>query len=112
MVRQADDPFVCFGAKTDEEFGLEISTRPEVGKGTPVGVGKRNPEEGSWRRETESGSWSRHRTPEETNRHERKPRVSEGRPVKMSQPSSWFVEFSQEIHASISLHMHRECSVT
>ena len=32
MVRQADDPFVCFGAKPDKGFGLEISTQPEVGK--------------------------------------------------------------------------------
>ena len=31
---------------------------------------------------------------------------SGGRPVKMSQHSSWVVEFSLEIHASVSLHMH------
>ena len=30
-VRQADNPFVCFGAKPDKVFWLEISTRPEVG---------------------------------------------------------------------------------
>ena len=36
MVRQADDPFFCFGAKPDKGFGLEISVQPEVGKGTPV----------------------------------------------------------------------------
>ena len=33
-VRQADDPFVCFGAKPDKGFGLEISTRSKVDKGT------------------------------------------------------------------------------
>ena len=32
VVRQADDPFVCFGAKPDKGFGLEISTWPEVGR--------------------------------------------------------------------------------
>ena len=26
--------------------------------------------------------------------------------------SSWVIEFSLEIHASVSLHMHRECNVT
>ena len=44
VVRYEDDPFVCLGAKPK---GLESrsSTRPEVGKGTPVrAVGKRNPE--------------------------------------------------------------------
>ena len=30
-VRQADDPFVCFGTKLDKGFGLVISRRPEVG---------------------------------------------------------------------------------
>ena len=40
---------------------------------------------------------------EETSRHERESRVSEERPVKISQHSSWFVEFSLEIHASVSL---------
>ena len=32
VVRQADDPLVCFGAKPDKGFGLEISTRQEVGR--------------------------------------------------------------------------------
>ena len=43
VVRQADDPFVCFGAKPDKGFGLEIST------GTPV----KELEEGTQR----EGSW-------------------------------------------------------
>ena len=46
---------------------------------------------------------SRHRNAEETNRHEIGSSSSEGRQVKMSQHSSWFVEFSLEIHASVSL---------
>ena len=39
---------------------------------------------------------------------------SEGRPVKMSQHSSWVVEFSLEIYASVSLHMHKgmQCYIT
>ena len=45
VVRQADDPFVCFGAKLKKALSLRSSTRLEVGKGTPVrAVGKRNPE--------------------------------------------------------------------
>ena len=39
-VRQVDNPFVCFGAKPDSRS----RTRPEVGKGTPGGVGQRNSE--------------------------------------------------------------------
>ena len=49
---------------------------------------------------------SRHRTAEVTSRHERKSSSSEGRLVKMRQHSSWVVEFSLEIHASVSIHMH------
>ena len=45
VVRQADDPFVCFGAKPDKGFGLEISTRPEVGRERESGLGQRNSEE-------------------------------------------------------------------
>ena len=45
VVRQADDPFVCFGAKPNKGLSSRSSTRPEVGKGTPVReVGKRNRE--------------------------------------------------------------------
>ena len=40
-----------------------------------------------WRRVTQSGG--RQRTAEETSRHEKVSRSSEGRPVKMSQHSSW-----------------------
>ena len=65
------------------------------------GVGQRNPEEGSWRCRVAVGS--RHQTAEETSWHEIASKISVGRPVKMSQHSSWFVEFSLEIHASVSL---------
>ena len=66
-------------------------------------VGRRNPEKavGDGRRWGAVGS--RHRTAEETSRHETESSGSEGRPVKMSQHSSWFVEISLEIHASVSL---------
>ena len=43
VVRQADDPFVCFGAKPNKGLGLEISEgdrkwgRKGVGKGTQRG---------------------------------------------------------------------------
>ncbi len=53
VVRQADDPFVCFGAKPDKGFGLEISTRLEVGKGTRVTIWTKELREVSWRRTTD-----------------------------------------------------------
>ena len=46
MVRQADDSFVCFGAKPDKGFWTRDLGWPEVGKGTP--------EEG-WTKELEEG---------------------------------------------------------
>ena len=104
VVRQANDPVVCFGAKPDKGFGLEISTRPEVGtERQSERVGRRNSEKsvGDGRRRVAVGS--RHRTAEETSRHEIGSRSSEGRPVKMSQHSSWFVKISLEIHDSVSL---------
>ena len=55
VVRQADDPFVCFGAKPDKGFGLEISTRPEVGKGTRVRIWTKELREVSWRRRVADG---------------------------------------------------------
>ena len=78
-------------------------TRPEVGKGTRVESLKKGPREVSWRRATERGSWQSTPDREETSRHEIGSSSSEGRPVKMSQHSSWFVEFSLEIHAGVSL---------
>ena len=66
-------------------------------------VGRRNSEKAvgdeRWRRAV----GSRHRTAEETSWHEIGSSSSEGRSVKMSQHSSWFVEISLEIHASVSL---------
>ena len=55
-VRQANDPFVCFGAKPDKGFGLEISTRPEVGKRTPVRSWTKELREVSWRQARQKGS--------------------------------------------------------
>ena len=61
--------------------------------------------EAIWRRVTRVAC--RHRTAEVTSRHERGFSRSEGRPVKMSQHSSWDAEFSLEIHASVSQDMHK-----
>ena len=106
VVRQADDSFVCFGAKPEKGFGLEISTRPEVGRERESLSWKKEPTEGSWRRETQGG-----RRPVDTGHlRDQSDEIgssrSEGRPVKMSRHSSWVVEFSLEIHGSVSLHMH------
>ena len=66
VVRQADNPFVCFGAKPNKGLGLEISDEtgsvgggkrgPREARGT---VGKGTPERGSWRRETQRVSRER-----------------------------------------------------
>ena len=62
------------------------------------GVGRRNAQKSVC-----DGDGSRHRAAEETSRHEIGSSSSEGRPIKMSQHPSWFVEISLEIHASVSL---------
>ena len=49
-VRQADDPFFCFGAKPDKGFGLEISGATGSSQGNAS-------ERRVWRRETLSSSW-------------------------------------------------------
>ena len=102
MVRQADNPFVCFGAKPDKGFELEISTCLEVGKGTREELDK-----GTERRQlAKGGEWpvdARHLRDQSDEIGSSR---SQERPVKMSQHSLWVVEFSLEIHARVSLHMH------
>ena len=68
VVRQADDPFVCFGAKPNKGLSSRSSTRPEVDKETPVRGLEKGTQRRSWRRVTQRGS--RHRTAEETSRYE------------------------------------------
>ena len=53
VVRQADDPFVSFGAKPDKVFGLEISKWPVVGRERELESETKGLEEGSWRRTTD-----------------------------------------------------------
>ena len=91
---------------------FEISTRPEVSKGTPVAVGRRNPQKAVGDGRGRRAVGSRHRTAEETSRHEIGSSSSDGRPVKMSQHSSWLVEISEKLHHSDSLHMLKECRVS
>ena len=111
MVCQADDPFLCFGAKPNK--GLSPRSQRDLkwvrervrswGKGT---------REGSWRRVTRGAS--RYRTAEVTSLHERESRaVREDRSRWVGIPSS-FVEILLKIHASFSLHMHKgmQCYIT
>ena len=49
---QADDPFICFGAKPDKGLDSRFWTRPEVGKGTPE---SQELEEGTHRRQLATG---------------------------------------------------------
>ena len=101
-VSQADDHFLCFGAKPNKGLSSRSAMQPEVGKGMPVRVvGKRNSEK------TVGEGWGR----EAVNNGQQKEAVREGQSGWVGIPSS-FVEISLEIHASVSLQMHRECSVT
>ena len=102
MVRQADDPFVCFGAKPDKGFWTRDLGWPEVGRERRSESETKELEEGvgeGWR------EW-----PVDTGAE--RPvgwddvQSSEGRRVKMSRHSSSVVEFSLDTHASVSLHMH------
>ena len=99
-VRQADDLFVCFGEKPNKGRSSRSSSRPEVGKGTPIRELERNAEKAvgeGWRRGA-------------VNNGQQKEAVREGQSGWVGIPSS-FVEILLEIHASVSLQMHRECSV-
>ena len=105
MVRQADDPFVWFRAKTDKGFGLEISTWPEVGRERQ----SESETKGLRRRQLVKGDASGQSTP--VSRSEQSAWVS---PVPVKEDRSrWvgipnsFVEISLEIHTSVSLHMHK-----
>ena len=55
-VRQADYLFVCFGAKPNKGLSWRSSTRPEVGKGTPVRGVEKGTMRRSRRRVTQKGS--------------------------------------------------------
>ena len=101
-MRQADDLFVCFGAKQNKGLSSRSSTRPEGGKGTPV----RELEKGTQRRQLAKGDSEGQSTTVSRRKH-----VREGQSGWVGIPSS-FVEISLEIHASVSLLMHRRCSVT
>ena len=44
VVRQADDPFACFGAKPNKGLGLEISDETEVEEGRQLARERREGE--------------------------------------------------------------------
>ena len=56
-VRQAEDLFVCLGAKPDKGFGLEISDATESRQGNASQELDKGTQRSSWRRVTERGSW-------------------------------------------------------
>ena len=92
MVRQADDPFVCFGAKPDKGFWTRDLGWPEVGR-------ERRAE--SWTKELEEAVGEGWREwPVDTGAERPvgwdEVQNSEGRRVKMSRHSSSFVEVSLE----------------
>ena len=78
VVCQADDPFVCFGAKPDKGFGVEISDAT----GSRQGSVSQELNKGTQRKQLATGKaeWLVDTGAEVTSRHEREFRVSEGRP--------------------------------
>ena len=94
VVRQADEPFVCFGAKPTKGLGLEISDETGSGGGKELA---KEPREGQLakeprerqlvERETQRGSqeWTAEGTRWAVLSRQKSPEVSsEGRTVKMS----------------------------
>ena len=55
-LRQADDLFVCFGAKPNKGLSSRSSTRPEVGKGTLESCLEKELREGSEQGNAREGS--------------------------------------------------------
>ena len=113
-VRQADDPFVCFAAKPDKGFGLEISDgiRNRRGNSRESGVGRRNPQE-----QLATGE-AKGQLADDTRQQKRPVGMRYGPEAVREGQSGWvgipgsFVEISLEIHNCVSLQMHQECSVS
>ena len=63
VVHQADDPFVCFGAKPNKGLSSRSLTRPEVGEKRPVGKGTQR---GAVGKGTQRGSVGEERRRERT----------------------------------------------
>ena len=101
-VRQVDDLFVCFGAKPNKGLSSISSTRPEVGNGTS---------QSSWKKEAGEKAVGEGWRRGAVDNGQQKEAVREGLSGWVGIHSN-FVEISLEIHASVSLQMHRECSVT
>ena len=93
----------CLFWRETKGLSLQSSTWPEVGKGTRVRSWTKELRGGVGNRRRRVAVGSRHRTAEETSQHEIGFSSSEGKPVKMSQHATWFVEISLEIHTSVSL---------
>ena len=102
MVRQADDSFVCFGAKPDKRFWTRDLGWPEVSKGTSSRELEKGARGSSWRGTTERPVYTGAERPVGWDEVQ----SSEGRRVKMSRHSSSVVEVSLETHASVSLQLH------
>ena len=108
MVRQADDPFVCFSAKSNKGLRIEKSPKPEVGEGTRV----EELEEGTQRKELAKGDaegqlvvdTGQQKRP--VGMRERESTISEDQSRWVSIPRG-FVEISRRMHVSVSLQMHK-----
>ena len=105
VVRQADNSFVCFGAKPDKGFWTWDLGMTGSRKGTPVrewdkGTEKWAVGDGGRTEAVNTGhrSW-------ETSHQEIGSSDSKEDRVKMSRYSSCFVEVLLEIHANVSLYM-------
>ena len=130
VVRQADDPFFCLGAKPNKGLSSRSLTRPEVGEKRQVGKGsqrgrlakepregqlQRNPERVNWRRETQRDN--RERTAEETGQDELEvqsgQRSAEGGSEEDGQrrvgiPSGFCRSFAKNTLPAIAYKMHEK----
>ena len=125
VVRQADDFFVYFGATRPEE-GEERQVRekpegqlakePREGQSAKGDAERQSTTEGRGERSALSGLSREYKSQQKSERRLLKPdELHRGRAnqrEKMSALSVHFVEVSRKIHASVSLQMHGECSVT
>ena len=84
VVRQADDPFVYFGAKLNQGLGLEISDEAGIGRGK---AGPRESREGKLAKEPREGRLAKGTQRGSVGEERRREAVDNGQqkgPVKMS----------------------------
>ena len=102
-VHKAYDLFVCFGTKPNKGLNSRSSTWPEADKSWK--------KQQSWKKEPREKAVGEARRRGTVDNGQQKEAVRDGQSGRVGIPSS-SVENSLEIHACVSLQMHRKCNVT